>query len=103
MAFGDSSHIMEFGKNEFHMDPEHWIATAIGVHGVVHQAHMGVKYTWFGPGYLSNMLFKMIANYKTYNFNKGGDLAFTSGSENVPIKMYAIGDKQGNPVNITGW
>ena len=39
------------------------------IHGVVHAANIGVKYTWFGPGYLSNMFFKMIANKPTYRFD----------------------------------
>ena len=30
------------------------------IHGVVHSPkNLGVKYTWFGSGYLSNMYFKV--------------------------------------------
>ena len=94
--------MLDFGKNQFNMDPEHWIAVAIGIHGVVHSAQ-SVKYTWVGSGYLNNMLFKMIANHKKYNFGKGGDLAFTSGDAKVPIVNYALGDQDGNPLNMTAW
>ena len=34
-----------------------------------------VKYTWFGPKYLSNMYLKIIANHTTYPGAKG-DLVF---------------------------
>ena len=82
-------------------------------HGVLSQFHrkiwskIGLKYTWFGPGYISNMYFKMIANHPKYSLEKGGDLAFTSctnsGGEPVPIRDYAFGDKDGNPIAQTGW
>ena len=53
------------------------------------------------------MYFKMIANHPKYSLEKGGDLAFTSctnsGGEPVPIRDYAFGDKDGNPVAQTGW
>ena len=84
------------------MKAENWIALAIGIHGVVHSA-ISVKYTWIGSGYLNNMIFKMIANHAKYNWNKGGDLSFTSGTQKIPIINYAIGGKDGNPVNVTGW
>ena len=53
------------------------------------------------------MYFKMIANHPKYSLEKGGDLAFTSctnsGGEPVPIRDYAFGDKDGNPIAQTGW
>ena len=49
------------------------------VHGAVHSSDVGVKYTWFGPGYISNMYYKWIANHPTYRFNQGGDLSFNRG------------------------
>jgi len=77
------------------------------IHGAVHGAKIGLKYTWFGSGYISNMYFKMIANHPKYSLEKGGDLAFTSctssGGEPVPIRDYAFGDKDGNPIAQTGW
>ena len=29
-----------------------------------------MKYTWFGPGYISNMFYKWIANSDTYNMTQ---------------------------------
>ena len=89
------------------VNAEHWIALQ-GIHGVVHSAsHVGTKYTWFGPGYLSNMYFKMIANHPKYLWDKGGDLAFTScgagSGEPIPIQDFAVGDKNGSPLAMTGW
>jgi len=51
----------------------------------------------------------MIANHPKYqqSGDKGGDLAFTSCSgstgEGIPIQNFAIGDNDGNPLNMTGW
>merc|ERR1719320_1165968 len=56
--FGDANHATDFFKNEFGMGAVH--STALqAIHGAVHVAHIGVKYTWFGGGYLSNMFYKM--------------------------------------------
>merc|ERR1712213_118913 len=85
------------------VDAAHWIALQ-GIHGVIHSAsHIGTKYTWFGPGYLSNMYFKMIANHPKYMWDKGGDLSFTSCGEKIPIQGFATGDVDGNPLAMTGW
>jgi hypothetical protein len=74
--FGDAKEIIDFGKTMFGMDAEHWTALQ-AIHGVVHApANLGIKYTWFGSGYLTNMYFKMIANKKRYRFEEGGDLSF---------------------------
>ena len=104
--FGDAKHIIDYGKNMFGMDAEHFTALQ-GIHGAVHAARIGLKYTWFGPGYISNMYFKMIANKPMYQFRKGGDLSFTSctknGAEITPIFDFAVGDKEGKPVALTGW
>ena len=97
--FGDAKHIIDFGRDEFGMDAEHWTALQ-AIHGVVHNAAIGLKYTWFGAGYLSNMYFKMIANKPTYRNRKGGDLSFGKG---VNIWPTAQGDPEGNPVAMTGW
>merc|ERR550539_411044 len=69
--------IIDFGKNQMNVDVDKWIALQ-AIHGVVHKANIGEKYTWFGIGYLSNMYFKFIANHPTYTLVKGGDLGFTS-------------------------
>ena len=93
----------------FGMDVEHWTALQ-AIHGAVHAARIGLKYTWIGPGYISNMYFKMIANHPTYELKKGGDLSFTSCTdketstgEDIPINNVAYGDKEGNPIAQTGW
>ena len=71
--FGDANHATDFFRNEFMMGAEHSVAIQ-AVHGATHTAHIGVKYTWFGSGYISNMFYKMIANKPTYRFQRGGDL-----------------------------
>ena len=58
--FGDANHATDFFKREFMMGAEHSVAIQ-AVHGATHTAHIGVKYTWFGSGYISNMFYKMIA------------------------------------------
>ena len=116
--FSDGREIIDYGRNMFGMDAKHWAALQ-AIHGAVHQARIGVKYTWFGPGYISNVLFKMIANKPMYKWpNTGGDLAFmscsgssddeednddegTGGASNV--HSVAIGDKDGKPLPLTGW
>merc|ERR1711963_814669 len=45
--FGDAAHIVDYGRTDFGMDAEHWIALQ-AIHAVVHAANVGVKYTWFG-------------------------------------------------------
>ena len=104
--FGDANSIVDYGRKLMNVDAEHWIALQ-AIHGAVHAAQIGLKYTWFGPGYISNMYFKMIANHPTYRFDKGGDLAFTSctstGGEVVPIVNVAVGGNDGEPVEMTGW
>merc|ERR1712066_742836 len=99
LLFGDSKHVIDFGLTEFGMDAEHWTALQ-AIHGAVHVAKIGLKYTWFGPGYISNMYFKMIANKPTYRFQRGGDLSFGQG---VNIWATAQGDQDGNPIAQTGW
>jgi len=99
MLFGDAKHVVDFGETEFGMDAEHWTALQ-AIHGLVHVAKIGLKYTWFGSGYISNMYFKMIANKPTYRFQRGGDLSFGQG---VNIWETAQGDNDGNPVAQRGW
>ena len=69
------------------------------MHGAVHAARVGLKYTWFGAGYISNMYYKWIANYATFDFEKGGDLSFNKGFN---VRRYAKGDNEGKPRNQTG-
>ena len=45
------------------------------------------------------MYYKWIANYATYDFNQGGDLAFSRGNA---VRLYAKGDNEGKPRNQTG-
>ena len=78
------------------------------VHGAVHGADIGVKYTWFGSGYISNMYYKWIANYATYDpakFGYSGDLSFKE--DGMPgykiLNLHAKGDAEGRPRNQTGW
>merc|ERR1711892_50472 len=97
--FGDADHVVDYGKEQFGIDALHWTALQ-GIHAVVHRANVGTKYTWFGPGYLSNMFFKMLANKPTYRFENGGDLSFGKG---MNLWYTAVGDEDGNPVAQTGW
>ena len=72
--FGDAKHVIDFGKSEFGMDTVRWVAL-MAIHGAVHfPANLGVKYTWVGPGYLSNVYYKMIANKPMYRNDRGGDI-----------------------------
>ena len=94
--------LIDYGRNFFDMDAEHF-AALMGIHGAVHGAAIGLKYTWMGPGYISNMFFKQLANKPMYQMGKGGDLSFTSCGEPIPIYNVAIGDVDGNPQAYTGW
>ena len=78
------------------------------IHGAVHAAHIGLKYTWFGSGYLSNMYFRMIADKPIYKMmNVGGDLAFTAciqgSGQALTNRNIAVGDPEGNPIPQTSW
>ena len=99
LLLGDANHAADFFLNEFGMSAEHSQALQ-AVHGAVHIAEIGVKYTWFGPGYISNMYYKWIANHATYDFENGGDLSFQRGKNMI---MRAKGDAEGKPRNQTGW
>jgi len=103
LMFGDARHVIDFGKNEFGIAAVEWTALQ-AIHGVVHApANLGVKYTWFGPGYLSNVYFKMIANKPRYRFEEGGDLSFGTANGSANIFDTAIGDPDGKPVAQNGW
>ena len=68
---GNGKDLVDYGKHAFGMSAKHFIALQ-GIHSVVHSA-FATKYTWFGPGYLSNVYFRQIANKPTYMKNgKGG-------------------------------
>ena len=75
---GDGKHATDFFLEEFGMSPEHSQALQ-AVHGAVHSSSIGTKYTWFGPGYISSMYYRLISNQATYELGKyggGGDLSF---------------------------
>ena len=69
-TWGDGRHLVDYGREAFRMDPEHWIALQ-AIHGAVHGVGMNIKYTWFGPGYISNVYFKRLANKPTYLVGTG--------------------------------
>ena len=100
--------MVDYGKHVMNVDVDKWMALQ-AIHGAVHVGNIGLKYTWFGPGYVSNVYFKMIANYKTYkHIVGGGDLSLTtcvSGTPGVSLNVQniAYGDSEGNPINRTGW
>ena len=92
--FGDANHATDFFKREFMMGAEHSVAIQ-AVHGATHTAHIGVKYTWFGSGYISNMFYKMIANKPTYRFQRGGDLRYVLfGDTDTSHKCFCIISRQ---------
>ena len=99
LLLGDANHATDFFLTEFNMSAEHSQALQ-AVHGAVHSADIGMKYSWFGAGYISNMYYKWIANHATYDFDQGGDLSFTKGRNMI---MRAKGDADGKPRNQTGW
>ena len=45
----------------------------------------------------------MIANYATFDFDKGGDLSFKDPDAAGPVFLRAKGDTEGKPRNQTGW
>jgi len=94
--------IIDYGRNFFNMDAEHF-AALMGIHGAVHAANIGVKYTWSGPGYISNVYFKQLANKPLYKMGNGGDLSFTALESPIPNYNVAVGDVKGNPIAYTGW
>jgi len=105
--WGDGRHLVDYGRKAFRMDPEHWMALQ-AIHGATHGVGMNIKYTWFGPGYISNVYFKRIANKPTYQIGTGGgDLSFLAcvgeGSSQTYVRNIAIGDQNGQPVAMTGW
>ena len=68
--WGDGRHLVDYGREAFRMGPEHWMALQ-AIHGAVHGIGMNIKYTWFGPGYISNVYFKRLANKPTYLVGTG--------------------------------
>ena len=94
---GDARHTTDYFMEQFNMDPEHSQALQ-AVHGAVHQAEVGTKYTWFGPGYISNMYYKWIANHPRYDNDHGGDITLDG-----QVVMRAKGDTNGQPRRQTGW
>jgi len=94
--------IIDYGRDFFNMDAEHF-AALMAVHGATHRAAIGLKYTWFGAGYISNMYFKQLANKPLYKMGKGGDLSFSEDDVDFPIYNVAIGDVNGEPQAYTGW
>jgi len=109
--WGDGRHLVDYGREAFRMDPEHWMALQ-AIHGATHGVGMNIKYTWFGPGYISNVYFKRLANKPTYLVGTGGgDLSFLScdvdaifdGTGKAAVRNIAIGDQNGKPVAQTGW
>ena len=103
---GSANENIDYGRNFFNMDAEHF-AALMGIHGAVHNGHIGLKYTWMGAGYISNVYFKQLANKPLYKMGKGGDLAFSScfdGSKaTLPLYNVAAGDENGNPQAYTSW
>lgn len=93
--FGDARHITDFIEENYDIGPEHSQALQ-AVHGAVHQSKVGVKYTWIGPGYISNMYYRAIANKATYA-KLEGDIAFGG------WRNWLYGDINGQPYPRTGW
>ena len=94
---------VDYGKNAFRMDSKHWIGI-MAIHAAVHESKgTGIKYTWIGSGYISNMFFKMIANKPTFQLVHG-DMSF-DGADGLRKGIWpiAIGDKDGKPYPQTGW
>ena len=95
--FGDGKNLVDYGKDVMNVDVDKWMALQ-AIHGAVHVGNVGLKYTWFGPKYISNMYFKWMANKPRYMFDIGGGLDFGGG----PL-FTSVGDVDGKPVAHTGW
>ena len=100
--------MVDYGKDVMNVDVDKWMALQ-AIHGAVHVGNIGLKYTWFGPGYVSNVYFRSIANYPLYKgVDGGGDLSLTSCNTgtigvSLNVRNIAYGDSEGNPINQTGW
>ena len=94
----DGRDLVDYGRNFMGMDSEHWMALQ-AVHGTLNFANtVGLKYTWLGPKYLSNVYFKMIAGkpiYKPKEEEGGGGFTGCSNSSH--------GDLEGNPGYQISW
>ena len=52
------------------------------------------KYVWFGASYTSNICYKFITNYATFDFETVGNLSFKDTDDVVPVVMSAMGDTE---------
>ena len=94
--------MVDYGRSAMNLSPEHWIALQ-AIHGAVHNARIGLKYTWFGPGYISNVYFKMIANHPMFSLDNGGDLSMSACSGDGSVRNFTLGSVEGKPLKMTGW
>ena len=65
----------DWGRNIMGLSSHQW-ASLMALHALSHGRV--VKYTWFGPKYLSNMYLKIIAHHETYS-GASGDLVSLGG------------------------
>ena len=94
----DGRDLVDYGRNFMGMDSEHWMALQ-AIHGTLSGAPTtGLKYTWLGPKYLSNMYFKMIAGKPIYKPREDFGVPFSTG-----CSTYSQGDKEGNPGYQISW
>ena len=47
VLMSNGNYIVDYGKNFMNVDADKWMALQ-AIHGAVHAAMIGVKYTWFG-------------------------------------------------------
>ena len=62
----NGNYIVDYGKNFMNVDADKWMALQ-AIHGAVHAAMIGVKYTWFGM--VGCKLFKSVQNVDINSLN----------------------------------
>jgi len=102
--FGSGDEVLAYMKENFGMTARHTTAL-MAVHSAANNPPLniaGMKYTWFGNGYLSSFYYKLIANRPIYHRNFHGaerQTGFKEAGKSIP----ALGDVEGKPLALTNW
>ena len=100
--FGNGDEVLAYMKTNFDMSARHTTAL-MAVHSAASMVSLnaiGLKYTWFGNGYLSSFYYKLLANRPIYAYGE----APLGIDQDVPgDNAVARGDAEGNPLSLTNW
>ena len=100
--FGNGDEVLAYMKENFAMTARHTTAL-MAVHSsasIVPLNIIGIKYTWFGNGYLSSFYYKLLANRPIYA-TPGPPLGIDQ--DIIGMNKVARGDAEGNPMPLTNW